>query len=120
MISDLNLLKIYGAMARHAAEAQSVSAANISRANEPGYKAQEIESFEAYLARVSQTRAADPFGASFQTSLSATPAAPNGNTVSLEREIFNSAEAAGQHNLALTVYSKSIDLLRTALGKRTG
>lgn len=56
MISDLNLLKIYGAMARHAAESQSVSAANIARANEPGFKASEMESFEAYLARAARAR----------------------------------------------------------------
>lgn len=119
MISDLNLMKIYGAMARHAAESQSVSATNIARANEPGFKAAEIESFEAYLARVSMSGAPDPMSTSFKTRLADLPAAPNGNTVSLEQEIFNSAEALGQHNLALTVYSKSLDLLRTALGKRT-
>jgi flagellar basal-body rod protein FlgB len=32
-------------------------------------------------------------------------------------EMFKSAEAAGQHEQAMTVYSKSLDLLRTALGK---
>lgn len=118
MISDLNLLKIYGAMARHAAESQSVSAANIARANEPGFKASEMESFEAYLARAAQSTPADPLATAFRTRFADLPAAPNGNTVSLEQEIFNSAEAMGQHNLALTVYSKSLDLLRTALGKR--
>jgi flagellar basal-body rod protein FlgB len=119
MISDLSLFQIYGAMARHAAEAQSVSAANIARANESGYKAVEIESFESYLSRAAGAGSgADPFATSFQTHLADLPASPNGNTVSLEQEIFNSAEALGQHNLALTVYSKSIDLLRTALGKR--
>lgn len=118
MISDINLLKIYGAMARHAAEAQAVSSANIARANEPGYKAVEIESFESYLARAALSGASSPLETSFRTRLADTPAAPNGNTVSLEQEIFNSAEALGQHNLALTVYSKSLDLLRTALGKR--
>jgi flagellar basal-body rod protein FlgB len=43
---------------------------------------------------------------------------PNGNSVSLEQEIFNSAEAMGQHSLALSVYTKSMDLLRTAIGRR--
>jgi flagellar basal-body rod protein FlgB len=32
-------------------------------------------------------------------------------------ELFKSAEAASQHNQAMTVYSKSLELLRTALGK---
>jgi flagellar basal-body rod protein FlgB len=38
-------------MARYAAESQKVSAANIAHANDPGYKAQQIESFESYLSR---------------------------------------------------------------------
>jgi flagellar basal-body rod protein FlgB len=118
MISDVQLFKVYGAMARYAAEAQSVSAANIARANEPGYKAQQIESFDAYLARVSASGAADPLSQGFRVTDSNTPMAPNGNNVSLEQEVFNSAEAMGQHNLALSVYTKSMDLLRTAIGRR--
>lgn len=118
MISDVQLFKVYGAMARYAAEAQSVSATNIARANEPGYKAKEIESFDAFLARVSDNAAADPMTASFRLTESRGPMSPNGNNVSLEQEVFNSAEAMGQHSLALSVYTKSMDLLRTAIGRR--
>lgn len=117
MISDLQLFQIYGAMARHAAESQKVSASNIANADVPGFKAGEIESFEAFLARTMQTGGPDGLMTGFKTGVSEAPADPNGNNVSLEREVFNSAEAMGQHNMALTVYSKSIDLLRTALGK---
>lgn len=118
MISDLQLFQVYGAMARYAAEAQTVSATNIARANEPGYKAQQIESFEAYLARVTAGGAADPLSQGFRVTDAASPMSPNGNNVSLEQEVFNSAEAMGQHNLALSVYTKSMDLLRTAIGRR--
>ena len=118
MISDVQLFKVYGAMARYAAEAQNVSATNIARANEPGYKAKEMESFDAFLARVSDNAAADPMTASFRLTESRGPMSPNGNNVSLEQEVFNSAEAMGQHSLALSVYTKSMDLLRTAIGRR--
>jgi flagellar basal-body rod protein FlgB len=118
MISDVQLFKVYGAMARYAAEAQSVSATNIARANEPGYKAKEIETFDAFLARVSSNPAADPMTATFQITESRGPMSPNGNNVSLEQEVFNSAEAMSQHSLALSVYTKSMDLLRTAIGRR--
>jgi flagellar basal-body rod protein FlgB len=118
MISDVQLFQVYGAMARYAAEAQSVSATNIARANEPGYKAKEIESFDAFLARVSNSAVTDPMTASFRVTESQGPMSPNGNSVSLEQEIFNSAEAMGQHSLALSVYTKSMDLLRTAIGRR--
>lgn len=116
MISDLQILNIYSAMARHAAESQKVSATNIAHADTPGYKASEVESFEDFLARAIKAGSAVS-EQGFRVLDSTTPAAPNGNNVSLEQEIFNSADAMGQHNMALTIYSKSIDLLRTALGK---
>ncbi|MFN3608067.1 MAG: FlgB family protein [Hyphomonas sp.] len=117
MISDLKLFQVYGAMARHAAESQKISATNVANADVPGFKAGEIESFEAFLTRTAQSGGAESINSGFKTGVSGAPADPNGNNVSLEREVFNSAEAMGQHNMALTVYSKSIDLLRTALGK---
>jgi flagellar basal-body rod protein FlgB len=118
MISDLSLFKVYGAMAQYAAEAQNVSATNIARANEPGFKAKEIEPFDAFLARASSSGAPDPLSQGFRVLESDLPTAPNGNNVSIEREIFNSAEAMGQHSLAISVYTKSLDLLRTAIGRR--
>ena len=118
MISDLPLFQVYGAMARHAAESQRVSAENISRADEPGYRARQVESFADYLARVSTADPSTALSTPFQVQDAGTPSSPNGNTVSLETEIFNSTAAAGQHNMALTVYNKSLDLMRTAIGKR--
>ena len=119
MISDLKLLQVYSAMAQHASQSQQVSATNISRANEPGYKAREVESFTDYMARLQQnptstTEVRDP---NFKVGLANTPETLNGNSVNLEREIFKSAEAFGQHDMALSVYNKSLDLLRTALGR---
>ncbi len=116
MISSLRIFDVYQAMARHAAEAQRISATNIARANEPGFKANEIESFSDFMARTQSMGAT--LNAGFKVGPVNTPSAPNGNNVSLEREIFSSAEAMSQHNLALTVYAKSLDLLRTAMGKR--
>ncbi|KJS34526.1 MAG: flagellar basal body rod protein FlgB [Hyphomonas sp. BRH_c22] len=117
MISDLPMFQVLGAMARHAAESQKVSATNIAHADEPGYKAAKIESFEAFIARAASGTEPGGVSASFKTLLADTQAAPNGNTVSLEQELFSSAEAMGQHNLALTAYTKTLDLLRTAMGK---
>ncbi|MEE9381206.1 MAG: flagellar biosynthesis protein FlgB [Hyphomonadaceae bacterium] len=116
MITNLPLFQVYGAMARHSAEGLKVSATNIANADQPGYKAAKVESFEAFLSRTT----AQPRGLStpFQILTADTPASPNGNSVSLEYEMFASSDALGQHNLALSVYSKSLDLLRTAIGKR--
>lgn len=119
MISDLSLFQVYSAMARHAAESQRVSATNIARADEPGYKAVEVESFEDFLARVkAEPDAARSLSGAFRTFESNAPISPSGNSVSLEQQVFKSAEAMGQHNLALSVYTKSLDLLRAAIGRR--
>lgn len=119
MLKDISLLNIYGSMAKHATAAQEVSAGNIANANQPGYKAKQIESFDSYMTRLQREGTAT-------TNLTAMPSVfettsgtkPNGNSVMLEQEILKSAEALGQHNLALSVYSKSLEMMRTALGRR--
>ena len=118
MISDLPIFKMYSAMAQHAAESQRVSATNISRAGEAGYKAVEVESFGDFLARTAYMKADVSGPVEFEKQASQTPVNPNGNSVSVEHEVFTAAKAGGQHNMALTVYSKSIDLMRTAIGRR--
>lgn len=118
MLSDLPIFQVYSAMARHAAESQRVSATNISRAGEPGYKAQTVESFEDYIARIKSSDAPQAQSIPVRTLEALGPTSPNGNSVNLEQEVFSSAQAIGQHNMALTVYTKSLDLMRTALGKR--
>ena len=117
MISELPMFQILGAMARHAAESQKVSATNIAHADEPGYKATKLESFESYMARATSGASSGALSTPFRTVEMDTLGSPNGNTVSLEAEMLNSADAMSQHQLALTVYTKSINLLRTAMGK---
>lgn len=119
MLSDLSLFQVYGAMARHAAEAQQTSASNLARANEPGFKAVEVETFAEFMARTSQQPGTLDLSAPFEQRLTVGAAAPNGNTVSVEQEVFKSAEAMGQHNMALGVYTKSLDLMKLAIGRRS-
>lgn len=115
---NLGLLQVYSAMARHAADSQRVSAANIAHADEPGYKASEMESFQDFVQRTRTENSPDAFTQAFHITEADTPASPDGNSVDLEREVFKSAEAAGQHELAVSVYTKSLDLLRAAIGKK--
>lgn len=118
VISNLDIFKIYSAMARHSAESQRVAATNIARADEPGYKASEIESFQDYLTRTSSSQAMGMEARGFRTHDIEDGASPNGNTVDIEQEVFKAADAVGQHEMAVTVYTKSLDLLRSAIGKK--
>lgn len=117
MISDMQIFKVYGAMAQHAAETQRVSAENIARAGEPGYKAMAVESFGSYMDRLATVPQATGAPPAFSISAATTPINPNGNSVSIEHEIFKSAEAGGQHNMALSVYAKSMELMKMAIGR---
>ena len=118
MLSDLSLFQVYGALARHAAESQKVSAENLARANEPGFKAKQVESFSDFMARTGPTIESADFNQPFKHTLGNLPASPNGYTVSVEQEVFKSAEASQQHQMAMTVYSKSLEMMKLALGRR--
>lgn len=115
MISDMEVFKLLDALARHASETQRVSASNVARAGEPGYKAQEIESFDSFLERVSAATGTPDFQSPFKTFTSKGVSAPNGNSVNIEQELYRSAEAAGQHGLALSAYTKTLELMRMAV-----
>jgi len=117
MLTNALIFDVYGSLARHSAEDQKVSAENISRVNEPGYRAEVLEPFEDYLARQLGADETGTFSSNFETRESRSPAAPNGNNVVLEEEIMRGASAVGRHDMAMSVYNKSLDLLRTALGR---
>ncbi len=117
MFAGLPLFKIYDAFARHASESQAVSAQNIAHASQPGYRALEVEPFSEFIARTSLSTDATNEQAPRRL-LTSDMVSPNGNSVSLEAELLRSVAASDQHQLAMTVYAKSLDLLRGALGKR--
>ena len=48
----------------------------------------------------------------------ASSAKPNGNAVSLEAEMVKGASIRQDHQMALSVYSKAIEILRLSAGRR--
>ncbi|MCA8888773.1 MAG: hypothetical protein KDA46_08095 [Parvularculaceae bacterium] len=115
MTADLNLFAIAGAKARHAAARQAVISRNVANADTPGYRARDIEPFDAAYAR---TISAGGAGAKFSELEIDTPgtASPNGNTVSIEDQMLRAGAASRDHDAAVTIYSKAMSMLRAAVG----
>jgi flagellar basal-body rod protein FlgB len=107
MMTDLRIFAVASAMARHAASRQALTAQNIANADTPGYRARDLAPFDAAMAESAPARMIETPG----------EPSPNGNTVSLEAEMLRSASAARDHDIAVTLYSKSLNLLRAALGR---
>jgi len=126
-MKNLTILNTASAMVAHAAERHNVIARNIAHADTPGYRTQDLKAFaESYRevggASLRATREDHAFGAHRGLDLTAqiaqdTPMAPNGNSVSLEHEMIRMAENRHQHELALSVYKSSMNILRTSLGR---
>lgn len=128
MDHNLTLLRLSSALAAHAASRQTVVTENIAHADTPGYKARDLPGFAETLAAGPgfAARATRPghleFGAPAHGAEPVETAAfgaesPNGNSVSLEDQMVRSAEIRQSHDLALGVYRKTMDILRTSIGK---
>ncbi len=128
MLENLTLLDLASGMARHATARHRVIAENVANADTPGYRARDVKDFQAIVKESFTARATRPghagFGAGFgdgarapQTFELALPPSPNGNTVNIEDQAIRAVQAQGQHDLALAVYAKAIDILRLGLGR---
>lgn len=128
MDPNLNVLALASRLMGHASARQQVIAENVAHADTPGYRARDLTDFASTLdaapgfsARVTRPGHL-PFGADargFDARLETAQGAvsPNGNSVSLEDQMTRAAEARQSHQMALGVYSKSMDILRSAIGR---
>ncbi|MCB1332072.1 MAG: FlgB family protein [Roseivivax sp.] len=127
MFESLSLFATANAMARHAAQRQTLIARNMANSDTPGYQASDLPSFESLIQPAGDSaamRASRPGHLDFRdTTLRADPVPrdsamePNGNTVSIEEEMVHSVAATRQHELALAIYRSGLTVLRTSLGR---
>ncbi|WP_411815938.1 FlgB family protein [Hyphococcus sp. DH-69] len=117
MFNDLKILHTASLLARHSVERHAQIADNIANADTPGFKAKDLEPFSDAFAR--SERAATSDTDQFKANKINTPgvASPNGNTVSLEDQMTRSTAASRDHDTALTIYSKTLSMLRSSLGR---
>ena len=126
---NLDILRVARGLAFHAADRQSVIAENIAHADTPGYEARDLVDFsESYRSgdlgpmamkatRAGHIQPEQPLHNAEVVQRTAFGAeSPNGNNVSLEDQMMRGAEVRQQHDLALGVYRKTLDILRSSLG----
>lgn len=115
MMKDLSIIAQASAMARHAAERHRVIAENVANADTPQFKAKDLPEFDPALA----TQDASGFARIMRPSpIQGLEASPNGNNVSVEDQMTRAVEAQAEHEAAMRIYQKSMELLRMSLSGR--
>lgn len=129
MFEKIDTMRMARAMTDHAAQRSNIVARNIANADTPGFKARDLEEFSrSYRASAApdelrSTRArhlSDPFwsgGAPRQT-VDSVAVSPNGNSVTLEDEMFKMAEVKREHEMSVSIYRAGLDIMRASIGKR--
>lgn len=118
MLKSVNLLDTMSAMAGHAAKRHAVIADNIANADTPGFKARDVKPFaEIFEIATRDGKNIKSLQADIGLMEVNDAASSNGNTVSLEQQMMHSVQAKGDHDMALAVYRKSLDMMKMALGK---
>jgi flagellar basal-body rod protein FlgB len=125
---NLTLLRLSSSLAAHSAARQTILTENVAHADTPGYRARDIADFAQTLEdgrgfAAEATRpghmdfGADAAGFEVEEVAAFGAETPNGNSVSLEDQMIRTAEVRHSHDLALGVYRKTMDILRTSLGR---
>jgi flagellar basal-body rod protein FlgB len=127
MFKTMDITRMARALSAHAGARLGVIARNVAQADTPGFKAMRLPDFaESYqAARPEGMRATRPghmaaAGGRLEPVLqpSGGETSPDGNTVSLSREMVASVDARQQHDMAMAVYRSTSEIVRTALGRR--
>jgi hypothetical protein len=100
MLPDLAALRVSSALARHAGETHAVHGHNIAHADIPGATARRMPSFADALDALSKGGRPEPLDTRAQ--------------IGIEREMAGMAANAGRHATAVTVWSKTLELVRLA------
>jgi flagellar basal-body rod protein FlgB len=131
MFEKLNVFNMAQSLAKYSGARQSVIAENVANADTPGYRARDLASFSDTYSTDTWTpmRATRPGHLLTGDAQSQDPVAhavyrpgaqsPNGNSVSIEQEMFAAAEAKQDHDTALAIYRSALSVLRTSINTRS-
>lgn len=130
MTETANMMSMARALSTHASARQQLLARNVANADTPGFRAQDLGGFDRLVESgmlgsgmtMAATRPGHLAGQGRQPAGrvvdAGSEASPNGNTVSLEDEMFRQAEIRREHQMALSIYESGLRLTRGALGRR--
>lgn len=125
MLEKLELTRMAQALASHAGQRMGVIAGNVAHADTPGYKARDLPDFASSYAdahgqglRLTRPGHLGTGGsAAAQAVILRSSDAPNGNAVSLEAEMVKAAEVRQDHDMALSIYRATSNIIKLALGR---
>lgn len=126
MFENLDIFRMSSAMASHAGRRQALTAQNMANVDTPGYRAQRMASFADLTESTDQhpalraTRPGHLWGtgaevAQARITVERDNPAPDGNTVSAEREMLESVSAKREHDRALAIYKSALTILHSTL-----
>lgn len=129
MYADLNLFRLAGAMASHSGHRQALTAQNMANVDTPGYRAQRLPTFSAAVDETGPRTGMKVTRAGHFTNQTANglvvaqtelrdQAAPDGNTVTVEREMLESVSSKREHDRALAIYKSALNILHANLSGR--
>ncbi len=128
-IGEMPLFAMLKTRMKWQSQRQNILAENVANSDLPGYKARDLTElkFDVPTSLGPQVTNANHIstGSSGQADLFSRNSpifeiTPSGNSVSLEDEMIKVGQNQQDYAAAATLYQKSIDVLRTAIGKRTG
>jgi len=124
MYESLDVYRTSAALARHAGQRQALAAIDVANADTPGFRARSLPPFAETLDGAPPMQRTRPGHLGGLDAPAARPvdaggeASPNGNTVSLEAEIYASAQASREHGQALAIWRHTTQVLRTVISSR--
>ncbi|MDO5528322.1 MAG: FlgB family protein [Paracoccus sp. (in: a-proteobacteria)] len=127
MFDNIDTIRMARALTAHASTRARLTAVNVANSDTPGFKPRDLRPFQDSYRNTGAAPMRATQGGHFTDSkwganaarinVEQGGAAPNGNAVSLEDEMFRIADLRRQHELSLTVYQSSLGLMRSAIGR---
>lgn len=115
---NISILQTASALAKYSERRHRIIAENIANSDTPNYKAQDIKPFSAiYEQAQSKSNSLAELINSAEINPINSTTDPNGNSVSLEEQMFAASKTVGDHDMAILVYRKTLDLMKLAIGK---